>query len=123
MSDRYPLAPLMEALRIRPLEPGWQNNSDSLGGLVAVAVACGVTHRTARRWAADGIPARHVDHLAVHVARRMPWVIWPEWSDDDPTEDYLAGKPCRCQNQAAPLPNGTCDRCGGHLPVARSRAA
>lgn len=125
MSDRYPLAPLMEALRITTLEPGWDwhRDSDVFQGLAAVATACGITHRTACRWATDGIPARHIDTLAIHVAGRMPWELWPEWTDDDPTEDDLAARICACRALSTPLPTGVCDRCGGTLAVAVTTAA
>jgi len=128
VSDRrYPLAPLMEALRIQALEPGWcdRHHADQRPpSRHDLADIVGVDVRTVERWAADGIPERHIDRLAVHIAHRMPWELWPDWTDDDPTEDDLASRDCRCRTtDRTPLDNGTCDRCGGTLPNTARAAA
>lgn len=81
MTTRYPVDPLMERLGIRRLHSGGGQQPGQLPqGLAALAVACGVSHRTAQRWAYVGLGRRQASDVAEHLDIE-PADIWPEWVD------------------------------------------
>lgn len=105
-TPRFPLEPLAEHLKITLGCHGRQPGSDggtgqddpAEHGLAALALALGISHRTARRLHAHGLSERQADLYAIRSGTH-PALLWPEWcevdDDDSPegSDDWFADNP------------------------------
>ena len=85
--ERYPLAPLAQALGVQVGPPGVTGTDGHPVGHGKLALLLGCDIRTIRRYAADGIPEASADRYAVR-AGRLPYEVWPDYyeravSDED----------------------------------------
>ena len=117
MGERFPLAPLLEAMGIVEIhdgEEGGQQPDQPLAGLARLAAQLEISHRTAQRFHQFGLNERQADAAAVRIGQH-PQIVWPEYRDGAPGEEDLVGKRCRCRpGERRPI-GGICDRCGRSL--------
>ena len=68
---RWPLADLLEALRVRAGVGPWA---------ATVALRCGANVRQVHRWRHDGLTSRAADEAACRAGLH-PALVWPSWHD------------------------------------------